>query len=63
MQGGCFVCHGGSAAWTGKNAMAVAARHHDQTGHETWVDQVLSVRYGGTGTDIQHGKDNGTATT
>jgi hypothetical protein len=29
-----------------KNAMALAAKHHDQTGHPTWADQYLMVRYG-----------------
>ncbi|MBW3099281.1 hypothetical protein [Pseudohoeflea coraliihabitans] len=44
---GCFVCNGSDAMWTSKNAMALAARHHDATGHETWADQTLTVRYGG----------------
>lgn len=43
---GCWVCHGGDAQWTARNAMAVAARHHDVTGHTTWVEQTLSVVYG-----------------
>lgn len=42
---GCFVCNGSDAIWTSKNAMAVAARHASSTGHETWADQSLSVRY------------------
>lgn len=42
---GCFVCHS-EAQWTGKNALALAARHHDATGHPTWCEQVMSVRYG-----------------
>lgn len=46
VMGGCFVCKGSIAIWTGKNAMAVAARHHDATGHQTWADQSLSIRYG-----------------
>lgn len=45
-QGGCFVCHGTTAVWFGPNAQAVAARHHDATGHATWVDVMLMVRYG-----------------
>lgn len=45
LQAGCFVCHT-SAHWTGANAQAVAARHHDRTGHATWCDVVLSIRYG-----------------
>jgi hypothetical protein len=43
--GGCFVCNGSDAIWTSANAMAVAARHADATGHETWADQILNVRY------------------
>lgn len=44
--GGCFVCNGSAAIWTAKNAMAIAARHHDTTGHSTWAQQSLFVRYG-----------------
>ena len=40
---GCFVC---GKEWQSKNALALAARHHDATGHATWAEQVLSVRYG-----------------
>jgi hypothetical protein len=47
LQGGCFVCHNnGDAAWFGQNAQGVAARHHDATGHQTWVDVMLMIRYG-----------------
>ncbi|TLX16471.1 hypothetical protein [Rhizobium sp. MHM7A] len=42
---GCFVCNGSEAIWTTANAMAVAARHADATGHDTWADQILNVRY------------------
>lgn len=42
---GCFVCGGSDAMWTSANAMALAARHTDATGHATWADQSLSVRY------------------
>lgn len=42
---GYFTCNGSDAMWTSKNAMAVAARHASSTGHETWADQSLSVRY------------------
>ena len=45
-RAGCFVCNGVDAIWTGKNAQAVAARHHDATKHATWCDVYLSVRYG-----------------
>ncbi|AOG03405.1 hypothetical protein [Bosea sp. RAC05] len=43
---GCFQCNGSMAIWTSGNAMGVAARHHDATGHETWVDQIIMTRYG-----------------
>jgi len=42
---GCFVCSGSDPRWTSANAMAVAARHAQATGHETWADQHLTVRY------------------
>lgn len=45
-QAGCFVCNNGLARWFGANAVGVAARHHDATGHPTWADQVISTRYG-----------------
>lgn len=43
---GCATCHGQGTGWTGANALALAARHHDATGHATWCDTHLSVRYG-----------------
>lgn len=43
---GCYQCGGVDARWHGKNALALAARHHDSTGHTTWCEQVMSVRYG-----------------
>lgn len=46
LQGGCFVCHGFDAKWFGGNTQGVAARHHDATGHQTWVDVQMSIRYG-----------------
>ena len=46
LQGGCFICHGTDAVWFGPNAQGVAARHHDATGHATWVDIAMFVRYG-----------------
>lgn len=51
VMAGCFVCKGSIAIWTSKNALALAARHHDATGHQTWADQALSVRYGLETTD------------
>lgn len=46
VQAGCFACGGNEAMWTSPNAQGVAARHHDATGHETWVDVYMSIRYG-----------------
>lgn len=43
---GCFVCHGSEARWRGGQAQGTAARHHDLTGHATWCDIAMSVRYG-----------------
>jgi hypothetical protein len=43
---GCFDCWGSDAHWTTKNAQALAARHHDATGHHTWVDVYMGIRYG-----------------
>lgn len=49
---GCYQCGGADARWHGKNALALAARHHDSSGHTTWCEQVMSVRYGpGMGDD------------
>ena len=36
----------GKAHWLGRNAQAVAARHHDKTGHHTWVDASVLTTYG-----------------
>lgn len=55
---GCFACNGSNAIWTAANAMAVAARHHDATGHETWADQTLTVRYVGNASSNTSGADN-----
>jgi hypothetical protein len=46
VRAACFVCHGGSAHWTSANAQGVAARHHDATGHATWVRVVMTIHYG-----------------
>lgn len=43
---GCFICSGMDLKWTGGNAQGVAARHHDATGHQTWVNISMSVVYG-----------------
>ncbi len=51
VMAGCRVCHGDQAVWFERNAMGVAARHHDATGHETWAEQVILVRYGGAEED------------
>lgn len=46
---GCMQCRGTEAMWNAPNAQAVAAKHHDKTGHETWVDVNLMIRYGDSG--------------
>lgn len=43
---GCSVCHRTAAAWFARNAQGLAAQHHDRTGHPTWFEGVMSVRYG-----------------
>jgi hypothetical protein len=48
---GCFVCSGAKDRWTGPNAQALAARHHDATKHQTWCDVAMSIRYGETAAD------------
>lgn len=39
--------------WTGGNAQGVAARHHDATGHATWCDVYMGVRYGEQASDAR----------
>lgn len=46
VRAACFTCHGDIAHWHGPNAQGLAARHHDATGHRTWCDVYLMVRYG-----------------
>ena len=46
VMAGCFTCHGSDAAWWGPQSQGTAARHHDATGHPTWCDVSMSVRYG-----------------
>lgn len=43
---GCRNCTGSTRRWSGHNAQGVAARHHDATGHQTWVEVTLSIVYG-----------------
>lgn len=43
---GCFECNGSDFIWSSKNAQGVAARHHDATGHTTWVEVNMSIKYG-----------------
>lgn len=49
VRAGCFECFGDRAHWHGKNAQAVAARHHDATGHPTWCEVYMTVYYGKKG--------------
>ncbi len=51
LRAGCFVCHGDRPQWTSPNAQALAAKHHDRTGHATWCDIAMSIRYGRTAPD------------
>ncbi len=53
VRAGCFTCHGTDAYWRGGQAQGTAARHHDATGHATWTDVSLSVRYGREERDAQ----------
>lgn len=46
VMAGCFECYGSEAHWRGGNAQGVAARHHDATGHTTWCDVTMMIRYG-----------------
>lgn len=46
VRAGCYECHGGRPHWLGRNAVALAARHHDATGHRTWGDQAINTVYG-----------------
>lgn len=43
---GCHVCDGTTARWTKANAQALAAKHHDRTGHTTWVKYDGKIQYG-----------------
>lgn len=47
-RAGCWVCKpDGDAMWIDlPNAQALAALHHDRTGHTTWFESVKHVRYG-----------------
>ena len=46
LAAGCFACKGDTPIWTGANAQALAAQHHDKHRHATWCDIQMSVRYG-----------------
>lgn len=47
MSAGCFVFEDGGKVWVGATAQAIAARHHDLTGHTTWCICNMTIRYGG----------------
>ena len=51
LRAGCHVCSGDTARWTMANAQAVAAQHHDRTGHATWVKYVGEIQYGRAAAD------------
>lgn len=47
VQAACDVCHGHYQwTWTSKNAQAIAAKHHDKTGHTVRVDVEMTIVYG-----------------
>ena len=46
VRAGCFNCNGTDGMWFGRNAVGLAARHHDATGHSTWAEQMISISYG-----------------
>jgi hypothetical protein len=43
-HGGCETC---GLNWRTRNAQALAAQHHDRTGHETFCEIWMNWRYGG----------------
>lgn len=43
---GCFRCFGSTAMWHASNAQALAAQHHDKTGHTTWAEVTMTIQYG-----------------
>lgn len=46
-RAGCLVCdRPGIIRWDKRNAVAVAARHHRATGHETWAEQTFHAHWG-----------------
>jgi hypothetical protein len=51
LLGGCHVCSGHTARWTKANAQALAAQHHDRTGHATWVTIAEDIQYGRNAAD------------
>ncbi len=55
---GCFQCKGSEEIWNSPNAQAVAARHHDATGHITWVEVSMSISYGGRCIDPPRRKED-----
>lgn len=56
IMAGCFDCWGSDAHWFTRNAMGLAAQHHDRTGHITWCEQVVNVTYGGRTSDYTNRK-------
>jgi len=46
VRAGCYQCNGFEPMWIKPNAQGVAARHHDATGHDTWVEVGLMIYYG-----------------
>lgn len=53
VEAGCLVCDGRVARWTNGAAQALAARHHDATGHQTWCEVTMAIRYGREASDTR----------
>jgi hypothetical protein len=45
MRAYCEECHNGEWHWTQKNAVGVAAKHAQASGHQVHVEIVISVTY------------------
>lgn len=45
VSGWCLNCE---KKWDARNALGLAALHHDKTGHEVQVEQTMVIAYGGS---------------
>lgn len=44
---GCRVCNPDNSSWHGHDVLAIARKHTQKTGHETWVELGHSYRFTG----------------